>query len=240
MRQTLALSASVSRRRVSLCLALCLIGCKPAASQQHALSAEDEALKRKFRGLEGGELYVDSLVEIKGFNIFDEFGRVFYASAVERPRGNFRGSYSGDFGVPKTLRFVWREGEWSSTRAQDDTRPESDFIRANMNGTYTGGKIAGDYTVPVAARIPEEVLNDWRQNGGGFRLKIRMHADGPLIGWDIVRARGSAPDGSSQFQVGGDFREAPLIYKRETGCSPCQGKGWFIHPKTKERIETDF
>jgi hypothetical protein len=240
MRQTLALSASVSRRSVSLCLALGLVGCKPAASQQQAMSAEDQALKRKFRGLEGGELYVDSLVEIKGFNIFNEVGGVFFARAVLGPRGNFRGSYSGDFGVPKTLRFVWREGEWRSTRAKDDPRPESDFIEVGEGNVYFGGKIAGDYNVPVAARIPEEVLNDWRQNGGGFRLKIRMHADGPLIGWDIVRARGSAPDGSSHFQVGGDFREAPLIYKREAGCSPCQGKGWYIHPKTKERIETEF
>jgi cell wall assembly regulator SMI1 len=53
MRQTTTLIASVSRRSVSLYLALGLIGCRAAAGQQQAMSAEDQALKHKFRGLDG-------------------------------------------------------------------------------------------------------------------------------------------------------------------------------------------
>ena len=80
----------------------------------------------------------------------------------------------------------------------------------------------------------EALLEDKRRNGGGFRLKIRIHPDGPLIGWDLERGVGTAPDGSKFHHAGGDFQEA-YIYNGKV-----LRKGWFIHPKTGRRIETDY
>jgi hypothetical protein len=74
------------------------------------LSDEDNALRRKFRGLEGGQLRVDSLFEVTGLNIFAEDGKLFFRSAsLIPPRGNSIRSYSARFGVPKTLRVEWRD-----------------------------------------------------------------------------------------------------------------------------------
>ena len=78
------------------------------------------------------------------------------------------------------------------------------------------------------------LLEDKRRNGGGFRLKIRIHPDGPLIGWDLERGIGTGPDGSKFHHAGGDFQGA-YIYQGQV-----LRKGWFIHPKTGERIETVY
>ncbi len=223
------------RRRLLVLAAAGLAACdRPwagAKAPEPPLSDEDQALKRKFRGLDGGELYVDALTEKTGINVFDDKGRLFYASATLSLRNNSRHSYGADFGVPKTLRVEWRDRY---------VPVEDGHLKGIPDGSFYGGTILGNHTVPVASRIPDTLLDDLRKNGGGFRLKIRLHDDGPLIGWDIQRARGSAPDGSAHFHVGGDFREAPLVYDHTKGCNPCRGKGWYIHPKTKERIETDF
>lgn len=190
------------------------------------LSAEDTQLKHKFRGLRGGQLRVDSLFQVRGLNIFNERGRLFFASAVITPPHRTNASYGADFGVPKFLRFEWR----------DRTEMEHDgaLKRGLPDGAYYGGNILGNYTIPVAARIPDALLEDKRRNGGGFRLKIRIHPDGPLIGWDLERGVGTGPDGSKFHHAGGDFQEA-YIYQGEV-----LRKGWFIHPKTGQRIETDY
>ncbi|THF64560.1 hypothetical protein E6C76_10875 [Pseudothauera nasutitermitis] len=186
------------------------------------MSPEDEALKRKFRGLEGGQLRVDSLFRVQGLNIFDEHGWLFFtAASMTPPRGRATASYGAEFGVPKFLRVEWRD-------------PASSFRAEGPHGAMLGGTIIADHTVSVASRIPDAPLEDRRRNGGGFRLKIRIHPDGPLIGWDLERAPGSAPDGSKFHHAGGDFQEA-YIYNGKV-----LRKGWYIHPKTGERIETDF
>ena len=99
--------------------------------------------------------------------------------------------------------------------------------------TYDGIS-ASNYTVPIASRIPESLLEDRRRNGGGFRLKIRIHPDGPLIGWDLERGVGTGPDGSKFHHAGGDFQEA-YIYNGKV-----LRRGWYIHPKTGQRFETDY
>ena len=102
-------------------------------------------------------------------------------------------------------------------------------------GTYLEVDDSG-YLIKIAdaSRIPDSLLEDKRRNGGGFRLKIRIHPDGPLIGWDLERGVGTGPDGSKFHHAGGDFQEA-YIYQGEV-----LRKGWFIHPKTGHRIETDY
>ena len=190
------------------------------------LSAEDAQLKRKFLGLRGGQLRVDSLFRVRGLNIFDEHGRLFFAMGAMTPPHRANASYGADFGVPKFLRFEWRD--------KIEMEPRGALNRGLPDGAYYGGTLLGNYTIPVASRIPDALLEDKRRNGGGFRLKIRIHPDGPLIGWDLERGIGTGPDGSKFHHAGGDFQEA-YIYQGEV-----LRKGWFIHPKTGERIETDY
>ncbi|MDB5797035.1 MAG: hypothetical protein JWP36_937 [Paucimonas sp.] len=68
------------------------------------------------------------------------------------------------------------------------------------------GPIIGDYTIPVAERIPDEVLNDIRAKGGALRLKFRLKPDGVMLGWDIER-RAPIGDVSIHEMPGGDFLE---------------------------------
>lgn len=223
---------SPSRRTLLALCAVFLAGCRssvpPQAQAARApLNAEDKSLKLKFRGLEGGQLLVDSLFDVRGLNIFDESGRVFFrAAGISPPRGRARASYGADFGVPKFLRVEWRD--------RIEMEPDGALKRGLPGDAFYGGTVLGDYTVPVASRIPDALLEERRKNGGGFRLKIRIHPDRPLIGWDLERAPGSAPDGSKFHHPGGDFQEA-YIYNGKV-----LRKGWYIHPRSGERIETDF
>jgi hypothetical protein len=224
------------RRRWLVLSAATLLACDRRQGEAKAsaplLSEEDLALRHKFRGLEGGELYVDALTEKTGVNVFDEKGQVFYASASLSVRNNSRYSYGAEFGVPKTLRVEWR----------DRYEPVEDgHLKGIPARSFYGGTILGNYTVPVASRIPDALLDDLRKNGGGFRLKIRLHDDGPLIGWDVVRPAGielppndSEHSRAAHYHIGGDFREAEIYNGRVVR------KGWYIHPKTGQKIETDF
>jgi hypothetical protein len=200
-----------------------LAGCdqiKAIAQPGPVLSDEDKALKHKFRGLKGGELRVDSLFEVNGLNIFDERGKLFFRRAsFIPPTGNAILSYGAQFGVPKALRVEWRD---------KIEMVEDPHLKNIPEGAFHGGTTLGNYTVPVAARIPDDLLDAMRKGVGGFRLKIRIHRDGPLIGWDLSRGF------NLQYFAGGDFREADI----ENG--KVLRKGWYIHPKTKQRIETDF
>jgi hypothetical protein len=146
---------------------------------------------------------------------------------------------------------------------------------------WSGGKITGSFEIPVAERIPDELLDDLRRDPkGSLRIKVRLHRDGVLLGWDIERRPGydrrkrdiygeAAYVGPAWFKTGGDFKEARFLSWVEsaegtlvnapdrtslTGGVPpnlaARGirlrngylwePGWYIHPKTGQRIETDF
>jgi len=45
--------------------------------------------------------------------------------------------------------------------------------------------IAGNYTVKIAKRIPDDLLDEVRARKGTLRLKIRVHPQGVLVGWDL-------------------------------------------------------
>lgn len=202
-------------------LLLALAGCQPSQSRSRApLSKEDTALAYKFRGISGGELVVDAITEKQCVNIFNEDGDYFYASSVLSLKNNSRYGYSSRFGVPKFIRVQWHE----------------DCVMASKPyGTFTGGTVLGDYTVPVASRFPDDLLDKARAGRGELRLKIRLHDDGPLIGWDLKV-------GFNQTNhAGGDFREAHMVYEVDgTNVKRRWEKGWYIHPKTGQKIETDF
>jgi hypothetical protein len=66
-----------------------------------------------------------------------------------------------------------------------------------------------------------------------------------LLGWDISERPGFDPNARDQFgnqlhvravhsYAGGDFREAEIFNGQVVR------KGWYIHPKTKQRVELDF
>lgn len=104
---------------------------------------------------------------------------------------------------------MWREGVTSS---QKGLHP------------WLGGTIVGDYTIEVASRIPDAVLDSIRKEGGALRLKFRLKDDGVLLGWDIERrpdydpTKTRTPEGLSIHYppgyelVGGDFKEARPAY----------------------------
>ena len=222
---------SLLRRTLLLASIIALSGCssggrRASPEPKGPLSPEDELLQYKFRGLNGGQLRVDSLFYVEGLNIFNEHGRLFFATAGMTPPHRANASYGAEFGVPKFLHVEWRD--------KIEMEPRGALKRGLPDGAFYGGTLLGNYTIPVASRIPDALLEDKRRNGGGFRLKIRIHPDGPLIGWDLERGVGTGPDGSRSHHAGGDFQEA-YIYQGQV-----LRKGWFIHPKTGERIETDY
>lgn len=203
-----------------------------------ALSAEDAALKHKFRGLGGGELRVDSTFRTDGVIIINvdtgylfNIGRGVFGPRAESISG-YGGNVDGDrLAIPKYLRMM---------RYPDTAK----FLSAHRFPYFEGDPVV-DVTVPVAERIPEKAMDDLRKNGGGLRLKLRIHPDTLLVGWDIVRRPGYDPNKKGRFGtpiyvppeyswVGGDFREVVKDNGRIVEM------GWYIDPKTKQRIETDF
>ena len=141
---------SPQRRAFVFACIIALGGCNPVGRRTtpepaKPWSAEDEQLKRKFQGLRGGQLRVDSLFQVKGLNIFDEDGYLFFAhSRLTPPDGRITSSYGADFGVPKFLRFEWRD--------KIEMEPRGALKRGLPDGAYYGGNILGNYTVPVASR----------------------------------------------------------------------------------------
>jgi hypothetical protein len=203
------------------------------------LSDAQKALRYKFRGLSGGELVVDGFGEKEGVNIFDENEQMVFKRASVSPRNRSNSSYGSGFGVPITLRAEWRkDGPEVNGVIQNYIQPDM----TKRDERYKGGIIVGSFTTTVAERVSDALLNELRTNGGGFRLKIRLHDEGILVGWDIARRPGfdqKRSDNGVHFpeeysMVEGDFHPAKIINGEVI--TP----GWYIHPRTKERIETDF
>ena len=102
----------------------------------------------------------------------------------------------GSLPVPKTIRVTWREGSFKSGK------PDG----------WDGGTILGGYTVPVAERIPDAVLDYIRNHNASLRLKIRIKDDGVLVGWDVEEW--FTLQGSRRLRnvlAGGDFLEAKIF-----------------------------
>ncbi|MFZ6864505.1 hypothetical protein ACO0K7_17880 [Undibacterium sp. Ji67W] len=171
--------------------------------------------QRRFRGM-GCVLVIDAMrdVEVQGLKFYDDRGSEIYGSATQSLRNRSIFALGGIY-VPVTVRATWREG-----RGWDDQKK-----------IWNEGVIIGDYTFPVAERIPEEVLNDIREHGGNLRLKFRVQSDGVLFGWDIERAGRNL---SIHSNPGGDFKEAHISRGKVVE------KGWYIDKQTGQKIETDY
>lgn len=183
-------------------------GCAASQSDGAAgLSAEDRMLTNKFRGLRGVVLRIDAASEKEYVSITSEKG-VSISRAGRLHLGQVSNQTYTDnssMPIPKTVRAVWR-------RAAD---PQKGLTMVE-NG-WSGGTIIGDYTVPVAQRIPDEVLDYIRKNGGALRLKIRLHDRGIAIGWDVEeRYTTQYGSGVRWVRPGGDFREAQIFNGKVT------------------------
>lgn len=189
----------------------------------------------KFRGVLGMEVRVDALIGMPATALYTETGQVFECCSFG-PRGgriSSRDIGQDAAGMPGALRMM---------RYPDDAvmlfnyRPFQAFDRPALV----------DATVPVAERIPDDLLDNLRQEPRGeLRLKLRLHQDGVLLGWDIERRPGFDPRRRDQFGVqvyvppvhsfaGGDFREAQIV----SGIAV--RNGWYVDPRTGQKIETDF
>lgn len=177
---------SIHRRWMLGGLLVWLSGCHASLTGQ---SANSDA--RRFRGI-GLVLVTDAVpgAEMKGVEFYaDGSDRRFYSSAILAKRNREIMAYPGGR-VPEHVRVVWHDSTEIIRR------------RDNPNVKTYAGQIIGDHTIPVASRIPDEVLREIRVRGGALRLKFRLKPDGVLFGWDIERPGG----GISKFAMpGGDF-----------------------------------
>lgn len=176
------------------------------------LSLEDKMLRHKYRGIHGGVLYFDASGYCKRYvTMQTQSGQMWRATMAGFCQGGaVQLAFTDSMYIPKTIRVIWRTGE---VRERRNEKGHTDY---HVMG-FEGGTILGDYTVPVAGRIPDEILDYIRQNGGALRLKIRLKDDGVLIGWDVEKSLpipGCKPGEVAVCTAvhyllpGGDFREA--------------------------------
>ena len=213
----------------------CMGGAAHPQSPATSATEEEARLRRRFRGILGGQLRIDATFNLSAVDLYSESGH-WFAGGVFGPKKGRYSSYGGQVAgdrlvVPRTLRYVrFPEG--------------SKFNGSTRFPAYDGEPLV-DVTVPVASRISGEALDTARRFGGLLRLKLRIHPDTLLVGWDVEHFPDAQPGRRNQFgvlitgapvyhAVGGDFREAEIIN------GVAVRKGWYIDPKTGQTIETDF
>ncbi|NBD22240.1 hypothetical protein GTZ97_16415, partial [Aquabacterium fontiphilum] len=133
----------------------------PRAPGGRPWTPEELERMHRFSGIEGYEAFVS------GFGKTSDEG--FYASLTS------------DQGARLPAGYVWEGGNSKSSLA---IRPPG-LMKALNAKVYTGRDktLLFDVEVPVADRIPDELLDELRRGGGGLRIKIRLHREGVLLGW---------------------------------------------------------
>jgi len=142
-------------------------------------------------------LMLDANPEKTGVTIYNEYGDAI-AAASRLNKRIVQNDHGGPRRIPRFIRATWRTGNYRLTR----------------EGAWEGGTLMGDYTTTVAERIPREVFEYMRKNGGSLRLKIRVVDGAVLVGWDVEKyvpvegwKPGDGDSGMHYYMVGGDFRE---------------------------------
>jgi len=233
------------RRRFLIRLAAAALGtgltsaCRsklPAAPPASLTESDARYLESRARMLQrfgrpGFELVVDAMAgqELLGVEFFPENAtHSFYRAGGQTLRSQAKMILSQP--VPERARILWRD---------------SDKFASDGRAVYAGN-ILGDETIEVGSRIPQELIDDLKRDPhGNLRLKFRMSKDGTLFGWDIQRRPGYDPSlrdpqgrhihfPAVHSFAGGDFREAEIVNGKVLR------KGWYIHPRTGQRIETDY
>lgn len=266
---------------------------QPARKQPEPVYTEEEQQRmHKFRGVGGYDLSVDLIPKLEAPS------RIIKCDIVDEKGAYFSGGmgiHTARSGLPPSAIHATLLDATASQR------------------TSTPPELIGQWTVPIADRIPDDLLDELRRDPkGSLRIKIRLHREGVLLGWDIERRPGFNAQKSREGQhypaayshTGGDFKEMRIAYYIDAK-SPCQDcvafardvkktpyvvytddpngyitmpsaddlqnqlpavlerngyfltpigkvyssygsgrqlreKGWYIHPKTGQRIETDF
>jgi len=173
------------------------------ASGGRAASQGANGAGNRFAGIPIGTLRLDANPEKRGVTIYDDKGFSIGAGSLLSLKNVKNYSFpGGERGLPKSIRATWLTGNFAS----------------DSNGKWTGGTVIGDYTVPVADRIPDALLDHIRRQGGSLRVKIRIVDDGVLIGWDVEKIvypagwkSGDGPGSVQYTMAGGDFREDQII-----------------------------
>jgi len=189
----------------------------------HTGDPAEDAHRWRFRDI-GVELVVtaaEGVGEMRGVKIYSDNGAEIFGSASFQHGGDNR-MMMGTPRMPRHVRVVWR-------------KDDKDFkiIKGGMGLDYEG-TITGDYTIPVAERIPDAVLEALRNRGGTLklvntvrtvevdnlggtlRLKFRFHPEGVYLGWEIERRPGYNRQRSLEGLyyppaysfIDGDFKEA--------------------------------
>lgn len=217
------LSQPMKRKLLGL---LAVLPWLPACSAARSNDSSD--LTYKFRGIRGVVVRTDAIGEKRHVTIVSDTNRQIEAPSLLSPKRNSILSFSGGaLPVPKTVHTTWREGDVRRERVK-----KADGTTSPLQ--WIGGTIVGDYTIEVASRIPDAVLDSIRNEGGALRLKFRLKDDGVLLGWDIERPGG----GISRYSMaGGDFREATVTFNNDG--KVVRQPGWYID-KNGQKVETDF
>ncbi|MDP1862956.1 MAG: hypothetical protein Q8K52_03515 [Thiobacillus sp.] len=187
-----------------------------------SLSPKEQAMLLRFHGI-GIQLVVDAVAgaEMEGVKIYSDNGYSIFSSGSVALRKRSIGDF-GSARVPLWVRVIWRE------------KPKA--IWGKNGGIDWDGPIIGDFTLPIAERIPDAVLESLHKDPGMLRIKFRLHPNGVYFGWDIERRPGYRP-GYSVSAVhdmpGGDFQEAKIFNGKAVR------KGWYID-KNGQKIETDY
>lgn len=189
------ISMKTVRRKFAALLALAALASLISSCQATAMSnpPPTNETQKRFKGI-GLTLVTDAVegAEMLGTQFFaddQEFPFFGQARLVKTNRSIMSFPASN---IPQKVRVIWRDN--SVALAYPNGR----------SGITYGGKLLGDYTLPIASRIPDAVLQEIRKNGGGLRLKFRLKPDGVMFGWDIERFSGGLPRHS---MPGGDFLE---------------------------------
>ncbi|WP_265707290.1 hypothetical protein [Verminephrobacter aporrectodeae] len=173
-------------------------------------------------------MYISVVGEDKNnVTMLNQNGEVWSFATSLGEGGDSYSSYPSAMSIPRKLHVTWRT---------DDAEP-----RKNRNGLrepssgFEGGTILGDYTVQVASRIPDDVLDFIRKNGSSLlRLKIRLADHGVLVGWDVEEWYNAIGGRTYRYVMpGGDFREP----QRDNG--EVVERGWMIMPDGK-KVEMDW
>lgn len=220
-------------------LAVLLTGCHSDVEKPATDKDPDAALRHKFRGVYGGEKRIDAFSSVSGIALYLESGLVFDAGTFNKgaKTSGYGGHSAGDhLVVPKTLRMV---------RYLEDSP-----IRGGITYPAYDGIPILDVTVPVAERIPDEVLDRIRKYEGSLRLKLRIHPKTLMVGWEVRNGRsypfkrdkwGNAYTTDEDDMVGGDFCERRVQNRIIDGhFQLVESKGWYIDPETGQRVEADF
>ncbi|WP_265283867.1 hypothetical protein [Verminephrobacter aporrectodeae] len=192
------------------------------------LTPEDKMLIHKYRGIHGGASYISAVGEDKkNVTMLDQNGRVWHSDFSMGGGRGIHSTYPEAMSIPRILHVTWRTADAEQRKNRNGVR--------NVLAGFEGGTILGDYTVQVASRIPDEVLDFIRKNGSSLlRLKIRLADHAVLVGWDVEEWYTAKGGRTFRYVMpGGDFREPQIKY------GEIIERGWMIMPDGK-KVEMDW